>query len=91
MGKNNPMQEIKSRRRRESNRDHYSTRVYEIDGEEYEITKMLDMRPYYYSACRYTRKEWWLVRVDGKQYWGEGLSWKQAEAKFLEALNGQLS
>ena len=61
------------------------TRRYEINGQVYNIIKhfLRDGRSYELSRgvtnCQ-------TVRIDGKQEWGAGLTWKQAEEKVEKEL-----
>jgi len=66
---------------------HYSIRLYKFGNNSYQLGKIIDSKRYFLFCNIDGRLE--IIPVDNKDIWGRGLSWSKAEAKVLEALNGQ--
>ena len=84
------MKELKEERRETRLPDtinHHIQRVYEHEGSFYMLDKTLDGAPPFYTFYGLhfdPRKDCGMptrIEVEGKEYWGDGLTWKEAEAK----------
>jgi hypothetical protein len=69
----------------------HSTRTYEDDeGNRYMLDRTTDGIPPFFSAYGPYKSDFkgLLPRllINGKEYWGNGMSWKKAEIKLREAL-----
>ena len=66
------------RDRRSINR--HSQRTYEHNGIRYVLDRTTDALHPFFTLHRYTSQLWGgkMVEVEGKRYWGDGLSWAKA-------------
>jgi len=67
----------------------HSQRHYLLGPREIYIDRTLDGCPKFFQLLekvpgRFTSKT---ILVDGEEYWGDGLSWRNAEAKMMKTLN----
>ena len=67
----------------------HSTRIYQYGPNRYMLDRNLSIDPPLYTLYKPDRTERILtpiVKVDGEELWGDGLSWKKAEAKAKAAV-----
>lgn len=66
-------------------------RTYLVQGITFYIDKVLDSCPQYYELFQITTSKFFnmfphTIRVQGQLYWGDGLSWHQAESLAYPAI-----
>lgn len=69
----------------------HSTRTYEHEGKKYVLNRNLSGVPPFYSLNLIPKKDGIMptIKVNGKEYWGDGWSWSKAVAAAKEVITGQ--
>lgn len=82
-----PMVEIE-RRYDTTGINRHSVRVYEFDGERFSLDRTTDAAPPFFTAHNLNHAGGIapVLQVDGLEFWGDGLSWRMAEAKLKATL-----
>lgn len=80
----------KDRRYDATSINRHSIRTFEFDGQEFIMDRTTDGNPPFYQLMQLDPGTAMprTIQVDGKDYWGDGLSWPQATRKLKETLRG---